>query len=277
MTEKKYHFIAGLPRSGSTLLSALLKQNPRFNANISSPVAPLASAMIKLVSAGTEISLSLNENQKRNLLKSIFNAYYSEPCAAEVLFDTNRAWCSKMALLDQLFPEAKVIACVRDIPWIMDSIERLLLKNPFENTKLFSSESERSTVYSRMATLAKHDRLIGFPWAALKEAYYGAFSHKLLLVEYDLLVRSPEKVLKLIYQFTEEPWFDGHDFENVDFEAPEFDEALGLAGLHTVRKKVEPIEREPILPPDIFEKYINMAFWRNDERSRSSVIKPTSK
>ena len=28
---KKLNFISGLPRSGSTLLSAILKQNPRFN------------------------------------------------------------------------------------------------------------------------------------------------------------------------------------------------------------------------------------------------------
>ncbi|MBU0835751.1 MAG: sulfotransferase, partial [Gammaproteobacteria bacterium] len=27
-----YHFISGLPRSGSTLLAALLRQNPRFHA-----------------------------------------------------------------------------------------------------------------------------------------------------------------------------------------------------------------------------------------------------
>ena len=41
-----------------------------------------------------------------------------------------------MPLVHEMFPQAKVIACVRDVPWIMDSIERLLQKNPFENTKL---------------------------------------------------------------------------------------------------------------------------------------------
>jgi len=35
------YFIAGLPRSGSTLLSAILRQNPRFHAAMSSPIAPL--------------------------------------------------------------------------------------------------------------------------------------------------------------------------------------------------------------------------------------------
>ena len=36
-----FHFISGLPRSGSTMLSAILRQNPRFHAGMSSPVASL--------------------------------------------------------------------------------------------------------------------------------------------------------------------------------------------------------------------------------------------
>ena len=35
------HFISGLPRSGSTLLAALLRQNPRFEAGMSGPLAGL--------------------------------------------------------------------------------------------------------------------------------------------------------------------------------------------------------------------------------------------
>jgi hypothetical protein len=37
----RLHFISGLPRSGSTLLAALLRQNPRFSAGMSSPVYAL--------------------------------------------------------------------------------------------------------------------------------------------------------------------------------------------------------------------------------------------
>ena len=32
------HFISGLPRSGSTLLAGILRQNPRFHAGMTSPV-----------------------------------------------------------------------------------------------------------------------------------------------------------------------------------------------------------------------------------------------
>ena len=35
---KTFYFMAGLPRSGSTLLSSILNQNPRFYSGPSSPV-----------------------------------------------------------------------------------------------------------------------------------------------------------------------------------------------------------------------------------------------
>ncbi|MFV9681714.1 sulfotransferase [Pseudomonas sp. NY15367] len=271
----RYHFISGLPRSGSTLLSALLRQNPRFHASMSSPVGALVSANIKLMSSGSEVGLMVDAQQRRKILAGIFDSYHGDR-AQDVVFDTNRMWCAKMPFVADMFPQAKVIACVRDVPWIMDSIERLLQKNPFENTKLFSSESERMTVYSRMAALARHDRLIGFPWAALKEAYYGPHASNLLLVDYELLARAPAQVLRLVYQFIEEPWFEGHDFENVEFDAPEFDEALGIAGMHRIRPKVALEERATVLPPDIFEQYQDMAFWRNDTRGQARVIKPNT-
>ena len=51
--KKTYYFMSGLPRSGSTLLSAILNQNPRF---YSGPSSPVVSTMITL-----EQSLSNDE------------------------------------------------------------------------------------------------------------------------------------------------------------------------------------------------------------------------
>ena len=48
--ENDLHFISGLPRAGSTLLSALLCQNPRFRAGMTGPVGTLVEAMLKATS-----------------------------------------------------------------------------------------------------------------------------------------------------------------------------------------------------------------------------------
>ncbi|WP_414570950.1 sulfotransferase [Nostoc sp. CCY 9925] len=43
----KIHFISGLPRSGSTLLGVLLRQNPQFHASMTSPVGSLVNRMLE--------------------------------------------------------------------------------------------------------------------------------------------------------------------------------------------------------------------------------------
>jgi hypothetical protein len=49
MPERVFHFISGLPRAGSTLTAAILRQNPRFHAGMSSPVASLFDHLIAQV------------------------------------------------------------------------------------------------------------------------------------------------------------------------------------------------------------------------------------
>jgi sulfotransferase len=269
---QKFHFISGLPRSGSTLLAALLRQNPRFHAGMSSPVAGLFNGLLSQFSAGSEYATMVSQAQRRRLLQGLFDSYYAEEQHKDVIFDTNRLWCSKMSALLDMYPQAKVIACVRNVAWIMDSIEKMYRANPFENTKLYNDDIERNTVYSRVETLAQRNRMVGFSWAALKEAYYGEHAKSLLLIEYDLLAEAPAKVLRLVYEFLGEPGYE-HDFHDVRYDAPAFDQALGLDGMHRVRPKVARANRQTILPPDLFNQYANLSFWNDGTATAANVIR----
>ena len=271
---RKFHFISGLPRSGSTLLSAVLRQNPRFAAGMTSPVGSLLGAMMTHFSAGSEFGAVIDQAQRRRLLRGLFDNYYAD-AGGDVVFDSNRLWCAKLPSIKDLYPTARVIACVRNVAWVMDSIERLYRANPFENTQLFGDDLERNTVYSRTETLAQGGRLVGFAYSALKEAYYGEHADSLLLVEYELLTQAPEKVLRLVYDFLGERWFD-HDFANVAYDAPAFDQALGVAGLHRVRPKIALEPRRTVLPPDLFEKYSTLSFWTDGRGSAAHVIRAQS-
>lgn len=55
--------MSGLPRSGSTLLAAILRQNPRLHANVASPVAGLFLAMLREMSAG-ESAIFFDDSQR---------------------------------------------------------------------------------------------------------------------------------------------------------------------------------------------------------------------
>ncbi len=274
----KYHFIAGLPRAGSTLLSAILRQNPRFQAGMSSPVGAFVNSILAQVSAGAEFATQVDAAQRKDLLRGLFDSYYRRDQDKGVIFDTNRMWCARMPLLMDLFPEAKVIACVRNVAWVMDSLERKFRSNPYENTRLFGANTARSSVYQRLELLAQHDQMVGHAWAALREAFYGEHAKSLLVIDYDLLAKAPHKVIELVYQFIGEPLF-AHDFESLEYDAPDFDAQLGVPGLHKIRPKVELLERRTIIPPDLFDKYSQMTFWSDPSGSAANVIapKPASK
>ena len=247
-------------------------QNPRFHAGMTSPVGALFSGMLNQFSAGSEFGPVLDQPMRRRLLRSLFETYYADQADKDLVFDTNRLWCAKLPALLDLFPDTKIIACVRNVAWVMDSIERLYRANPYENTKLFSDDTERSSVFSRVDTLAQRNRLVGYAWCALKEAYYGEHAQSLLLVDYELLAQAPDKCMRLVYDFIGQPVFE-HDFEHVQYDAPEFDQALGLSGLHKVRPKVAMVARRTLLPPDLFAQYAALSFWQDGNNSAANVIR----
>ena len=153
------HFISGLPRSGSTLLAGILRQNPRFHAGMTSPVGSMYMALESTMSRRNETAVFIDDAQRRHVLKGLFANYYQDIHPTRLVFDTNRAWCTKLPALEQLFPTARVICCVRNVAWIMDSIERLVRRNAFELSGMFGFEAG-STVYTRVNRLAASDGLV---------------------------------------------------------------------------------------------------------------------
>ena len=142
----------------------------------------------------------------------------------------------------------------------MDSVERLVRGNAFELSGMFGFEAG-NTVYNRLNRIASGDGLVGYALDALKEAFFGEQASRLILVEYEALTKVPGQTMELLYKLLDEPAF-AHDFDNVEYAAEDFDMGIGTPGLHTVRRKVEWVERQSVLPPELFRRFVNDAFWR---------------
>jgi sulfotransferase len=259
------HFISGLPRAGSTLLSALLRQNPFFHASMTSPVGGLFNVLLREMSQSNEGAVFIDDNQRERMLRACFDAYYAEIHLTKLVFDTNRQWTTKLSALARLFPAAKLICCVRNPAWIIDSIERLIRRNDLEPSKIFNFDSG-GTVYSRANSLGSPEGMVGFAWNALREAVYGEQADRLLLVRYETLSANPLGALMAIYQFIEQPLF-GHDPARIEpcYDMVEFDARLGTPGLHSVGSVVRAVERRTVLPPDLFARFEADAFWQDQE------------
>jgi sulfotransferase len=267
----KLHLISGLPRSGSTLLCALLRQNPRFTAAVTSPVVSFVNALLPRMSGGSELAAFFDDDKRRSILRGVFSSYYAVVPSGQVVFDTNRLWTGKAAVLSHLFPEARIICCVREIGWIIDSMERFLRENPLQLSRMFNFKPG-SSVYGRVETLMNSETgVVGLAWSSFREAWFSENARKLIVINYDRLVREPDTVIERLYQEIQEPLFQ-HDFKYVVYDEPEYDASLGMPGLHKVRQKVEHQRREPCIPPDIFAKYADTSFWLKPEMNKRGAV-----
>ena len=90
-TRKSLYFMAGLPRSGSTLLSSLLNQNPRFYSGPSSPVTGLMMLLQDQILNDELYRAFPKPNQASEMVASVIQHYYSD-VDKPVIFDKNRSW-----------------------------------------------------------------------------------------------------------------------------------------------------------------------------------------
>lgn len=265
-----YYFISGLPRSGSTLLSAILRQNPDIYADISSPVEGLCTTAVDLLT-GCESNFIINEKRRISILQHIFEGFYSE-IEKPIVVDTSRAWTKRISLLKTLFPDTKILCCVRDIVQILNSFEIIFKKNSlYANTLV--KEDLRHHVFSRCDSLMDNkEGIITTNWLNLQEGYY-SYPEMIYLVEYETLCKNPENTLKQIYNFLNLSYYE-HDFENLEYSNESFDIVCNLKDLHTVKRKVEYNPPRMILPPEIIEKYSNasMEFWKKNSKNSVKTL-----
>ena len=267
---RKFHFITGLPRSGSTLLSAILRQNPKFSANISSPVVSLLLALMLPLSSNGEFAVFLNNEVRRRVLRGVVKNFY-EDNPAQVVFDTNRMWTQKLPVMLELFPDCRFICCVRSLPEILQSFETLYLRNPLQVSTIVG-QNATSTVFSRIDSLLTPTGLIGGAINGMKEAFYGPNSDRLIFVPYETLVARPDAAMQAIYHFIDEKPFK-HDFENLAFSAPDYDRPIGAPGLHDVRPKLEAAAKASTIPPEIANRYVGAPFWAADRNLTKANLK----
>jgi sulfotransferase len=113
-------------------------------------VQGLVGSTINVIT-NSETNHLIDEDRRKSILRSLFNAYY-EAVEPKTVFDTSRGWTAKTALLKALYPQTKIICCVRDLPWILDSFERIAAKNTLYNATLTDDEASQ-TVTTRCDAL----------------------------------------------------------------------------------------------------------------------------
>lgn len=265
--EHTYHFISGLPRSGSTLLCNILAQNPRFHTTGTSGIMDVMFGVRNQWNNLVEFKAAPNEPAKLRVLRGILENFYGD-VEKPVVFDKCRGWLSLIEMIEfVLGHKAKILVPVRDMRDVLASFEKLWRLNAkTSQTGLESANYFKfQTIEGRTDSWLQGDQPVGLAYNRIRDAVARGFSDRMYFVHFERLTSEPEKVMNEIYDFLEEPRFK-HNFDHVEQVTWEDDAIHGLKNLHSIRSKVEPIEPQwqKVLGP-FAEKFGQLNFW-NQQR-----------
>lgn len=254
--KKQLHFLSGIPRSGSTVLAAILNQNPVTHVSTTSGLVHALDGLANTWhSAGL---LNQNDPDRTKLaqtMRGMIDAFY-EDSPAPVIIDKSRGWPISqimMAMTQVLGQPPKIIATVRSVPDCAASFVRIT--KPADLDEFMAS-----------GQLIDHLRAA---YISLQEGYTYA-PENFYIVEYEDLLANPKEVLERIHAFLDLPPFD-YDFNNIDgTSVKEDDEQLhGTAGMHDVKPKLEAQHKDD--PRDIlkhhYTSFCQPEFWLDRPRT----------
>ena len=240
---KNFIGLSGLPRTGSTLLSAILSQNPEIHAEGNSAVCQLMWDMQRSVfgTANQQLIASSRLNTGIELIKNIPNIYYKNITASTVI-DKCRSWTlpDNMDMLNKYFEhKPKVLVLERPFVEIVRSYVALRLRNNYQG----NPEEGLLDAWSEPIMRSYE----GVKWA--KANNNGEF----LFIQYDDLLFDSKSTINKIYEFCELESFE-HDFNNIINKYPENDEVYGMLGQHDIRPTLNKRDLDVKLSKDIIAK-----------------------
>jgi sulfotransferase len=166
---KEIIYLSGLPRSGSTLLCNLLDRHSEISSTPSSPLCGLINNLRKTWSDDPFLLAQLDSNFDvvyKRLKRSIkaFMEEWSSDTNSPITIDKNRGWCNASPMLQHLYPNFKMIICLRDLRDIFSSIE----KRHRETLLLdFPDHTDHHIVDNRASSLFNDNGVVGAPLKAL--------------------------------------------------------------------------------------------------------------
>jgi len=265
---KKFFFISGLPRSGSTLLCNILAQNTDLFVSKSTSgchdiLFNIRNQWDKLIEHQAE---GVDYSQLRRVLESVLNNYHTTD--KNIIIDKGRGWLSLIEMLIFILGHMpKIIVPVRNISEILSSFEKLWRQNTgfsewdFERENYFKAQ----TTEGRCEILSTGNEPVGLAYNRVKDAINRGYKDNLLFVEFDSLTFDPKQTMQQISDYLEIPYFD-YNFDNIEQYTQENDKEIHrIPNLHTIRPQILPVPHvsKEILGEFLTNKYANLEIWRN--------------
>jgi sulfotransferase len=234
----RFAFLAGLPRTGSTVLGTLLSQHPDLHPTRTSVVRDQLNS-VKKFALGESPYYDVKDPESpcwAMMRGMLYGAY--EHVTEEVVVEKDRGWAMDTELVHTLTRErARVLSPVRSIPEIIASFviisKKIGKQSKIEDELRLAGRDSSPFSLSRIVW----EKYVYANWRVFKSGYE---SHPecFLLMEYEDIVNNPKKTMDLITTYLDvSPW--APSITGLKNPNPEADAVYGMPGLHDVKPELK--------------------------------------
>ena len=270
---KKIYTLSGFPRSGNTLLSCILNQNPAVQATGHSFIPDIFYNLAKVKRAPIYLNFPDSDSYD-NVMKNIISNYYKDWNTDYIIERGNWITPFNFKMFKKYAPnEIKIVILVRTIIDVIKSYLKICQNNPLfyinrEYNALDKTELYTDEIETKCDLIMKKNDHIDTAIYSIKWLVENNHLSDIYIVEYENLVNNPKETVQSIGEFYGLPPFE---YKFTDLQQLEVNDLMyndkGLsAPIHTIRTdKIEKSVNEITLSPKVINKYSNLEFWRINE------------
>lgn len=261
---KKIYYLAGLPRSGNTLLSSILNQNSKIN---TTPLSGVNTMIYNIIVdyKNSEKRKNFPDNKSfHNSIEPIMYNYYKDWTGDTIIQRTPVGLFNELEVNHKFLKnDFKVIVLVRDFFEVLASFIKLYKEDKdYFLHKLFKSDLEK------VNALLIQDSLIKISLESLYNLYYGWYDN-CLFIQYNDLIKDTKKQIDKIYSFLNIEPFD-HTYTNLNqfkVNNAQYDDSMYGKNLHVIKtdkiEKTNSSEYKKYIPDNILKNYEFTNNWLN--------------
>lgn len=256
-------FLCGFPRSGSTVLSSILSQNPDIHVTGTSPTIYLLRKIQQEIANNTSFHNNDYTSSKEyfiSICNSIFNETYKK-YDKPILIDKNRDWMDPdtIKILGEIlngYENVKLICTVRNLADCASSYVRIAKDNDIQLKDFFSSD--KGTYLSYTLRVCYNTLLQAF----------NQFPQCIHIVEYEKILADPVFEMERLHKFLKIPEFkyNFNDIKQIDI-SQENDKVWEIPNLHKIGsslKKQHNLTSKEILK-EYYDRWVLPEFWKKQD------------
>lgn len=233
---KQFGLLAGLPRTGSTLLTNILAQNPKIHTEGSSLLCQLMWDMMQTCRNYPALEANNRLHTEKDILSELPSLYYRQ-IQKPIILDKCRTWSHPANVFmwrENVNKNQKIVVLVRPLQDVVKSLVSLRIKNDWSDDLYADLLVPGSEPICRAADAIYRGKQLP--------------QENFLYIDYRDLVSSPLAVLDLIYEFFGWDKFP-HSIKKIKQHHHENDAVHGLNGMHEIRPQISVRKIDIELPP----------------------------